>query len=207
MGMALNYFDTDDDNDGILTLDELTASGSTLDTDSDGIPNHLDADDDGDGLATLYELAIDGTFVDTDSDTIPNHLDSDDDNDGILTTNEDANGNGDPRDDDTDQDGTPDYLESNIEDSDSDGVVDQRDTVDDDPYNDQDGDGFPDLMKNCKYPLDPNSYPKDFNNPNLRASISIVTFFSPNGDGTNDTWQVKEIDRYQTVMYDLYPIW
>ena len=201
-----NYFDTDDDNDGILTLDELTASGSTLDTDSDGIPNHLDADDDGDGLATLYELAIDGTFVDTDSDTIPNHLDSDDDNDGILTTNEDANGNGDPRDDDTDQDGTPDYLESNIEDSDSDGVVDQRDTVDDDPYNDQDGDGFPDLDEKLAGtdPLDPNSYPKDFNNPNLRASISIVTFFSPNGDGTNDTWQVKEIDRYPNSHVWIY---
>ena len=145
-------------------MERLTVSGSTLDTDSDGIPNHLDVDDDGDGLVTLYELTIDGTFVDTDADTIPNHLDPDDDNDGILTTNEDANGNGDPRDDDTDQDGTPDYLKSNIEDIDNDGVVDQRDTVDDDPYNDQDGDGFPDLGEKLAGtdPLDPNDYYQRF---------------------------------------------
>ena len=78
---------------------------------------------------------------------------------------------------------------------------------DDDPYNDQDGDGYPNLDETIAgtNPLDPNSFPQGFDNPALRASIDIVSFFSPNGDGTNDTWQVKEIDRYsEQPSMDLY---
>ena len=115
-----------------------------------------------------------------------------------MTIDEDLDNNGDPRDDDTDFDGKANYLESSLLDSDADGVVDQLDSVDDDPYNDQDGDGFPNLDEKIAGtdPLIPNSFPQGFSNPALRASIDIVTFFSPNGDGMNDTWQVKEIDRY-----------
>jgi len=139
-----------------------------------------------------------GNALDTDADGIIDPLDNDDDGDGILTLGEDQNANGDPRDDDTDNDGKPNYLESNRLDQDQDGVVDEFDTVDDDPYNDQDGDGYANLDETLAgtNPLDPNSYPRGFENPALRASIEIVDFFSPNGDGINDTWQVKEIDRY-----------
>ena len=188
-----DYLDTDDDNDGLLTSLE-----GLKDTDSDGTPDYHDTDDDNDGVPTLFELDASSNPLDTDSDGVIDPLDSDDDGDGLLTTGEDLNGNGDPRDDDTDNDGTPNYLESSLLDQDEDGVVDQFDTVDDDPYNDQDGDGYPNLDETIagSDPLDPNSLPQAFQNPALKASIDIVSFFSPNSDGINDTWQIKEIDRY-----------
>ncbi|MDA9003231.1 gliding motility-associated C-terminal domain-containing protein [Flavobacteriaceae bacterium] len=188
-----DYLDTDDDNDGLLTINE-----GLKDTDGDGTPDYHDTDDDNDGVPTLFELDASGNPLDTDGDGIIDAIDTDDDGDGLLTTDEDLNGNGDPRDDDTDNDGIPNYLESSLLDQDEDGVVDQYDTVDDDPYNDQDGDGYPNLDETIagSDPLDPNSLPQAFQNPALRASIDIVSFFSPNSDGINDTWQVKEIDRY-----------
>ncbi|MDB4264265.1 gliding motility-associated C-terminal domain-containing protein [Flavobacteriaceae bacterium] len=188
-----DYLDTDDDNDGLLTINE-----GLKDTDGDGTPDYHDTDDDNDGVPTLFELDASGNPLDTDGDGIIDTIDTDDDGDGLLTTDEDLNGNGDPRDDDTDNDGIPNYLESSLLDQDEDGVVDEFDTVDDDPYNDQDGDGYPNLDETIagSDPLDPNSLPQAFENPALRASVDIVSFFSPNSDGINDTWQVKEIDRY-----------
>jgi len=188
-----DYLDTDDDNDGLSTKVE-----GLKDTDRDGTPDYHDTDDDNDGVPTLFELDASGNPLDSDMDGIIDSLDSDDDGDGLLTTDEDLNSNGNPRDDDTDNDGIPNYLESSLLDQDEDGVVDQFDTVDDDPYNDQDGDGYPNLDETIagSDPLDPNSLPQAFQNPALRASIDIVSFFSPNSDGINDTWQVKEIDRY-----------
>ena len=188
-----DYLDTDDDNDGLLTSLE-----GLKDTDRDGTPDYHDTDDDGDGVNTVFELDVSGNPLDTDGDSIIDALDTDDDGDGLLTTVEDINGNGNPRDDDTDSDGIPDYLESSLLDQDQDGVVDELDSVDDDPYNDQDGDGYPNLDETIagSDPLDPNSLPQAFENPALRASIDIVSFFSPNSDGINETWQVKEIDRY-----------
>jgi len=188
-----DYLDTDDDNDGLLTINE-----GLKDTDRDGTPDFHDTDDDNDGVPTLFELDGSGNPLDTDGDGVIDAIDSDDDGDGLLTTDEDVNSNGDPRDDDTDNDGTPNYLESSLLDQDEDGVVDELDTVDDDPYNDQDGDGYPNLDEVLAgtNPLDSNSFPQGFDNPSLRASIDIVSFFSPNSDGVNDTWQIKEIDRY-----------
>lgn len=66
-----NYIDLDDDNDGILTKNEINADGSFIDTDNDGVPNHLDSDDDGDGVETISEL-----ISDTDGDDIPDYLDA-----------------------------------------------------------------------------------------------------------------------------------
>ncbi len=63
-----NFIDLDDDNDGILTINE-----AGLDTDNDGIPDYLDIDDDNDGWTTLEE----GTG-DDDGDGIPNYLDNTD---------------------------------------------------------------------------------------------------------------------------------
>lgn len=188
-----DYLDTDDDNDGLLTSVERLK-----DTDRDGTPDYHDTDDDDDGVPTLFELDASGNPLDTDGDGVIDAIDTDDDGDGLLTILEDLNGNGDPQDDDTDFDGVANYLESRLLDQDNDGVADEFDSVDDDPYNDQDGDGYPNLDEKLAgtNPLDPNSYPDGFNNPALRASIDIVSFFSPNSDGINDTWQVKEIERY-----------
>ncbi len=188
-----DYLDTDDDNDGLTTIVE-----GLKDTDVDGTPDYHDLDDENDGVDTINELNDLGQPLDTDGDGVIDPLDIDDDGDGLNTLLEDVNGNGDPRDDDTDSDGKANYLESSLLDQDDDGVVDQFDSVDDDPYNDQDGDGYPNLDEKLAgtNPLDPNSFPQGFDNPALRASVDIVSFFSPNSDGVNDTWQVKEIDRY-----------
>ena len=207
-----DYLDTDDENDGIPSKYEVAGGVSskffTRDTDRDDIPDHHDLDDDNDGVPTSSEINTPGDnfALDTDNDGILDHLDTDDDGDGILTIAEDLNNNGDPRDDDTDFDGKANYLESSLLDADADGVVDQFDSVDDDPYNDQDGDGFPNLDETLvgTDPLVANSFPQDFSNPSLRASIEIVNFFSPNGDGINDTWQVKEIDRYLNNQIWIY---
>jgi len=59
-GLA-NYVDADDDNDNILTENEITDPNEdgdfsdSLDTDGDNIPNYLDADDDGDMVLTREE--------------------------------------------------------------------------------------------------------------------------------------------------------
>lgn len=79
-----DFRDLDDDNDGVLTVDEdIDGDGDPTndDTDNNGIPNYLDIDDDGDGLETVIEDANgDGNFSndDTDGDGIPNYLDVDD---------------------------------------------------------------------------------------------------------------------------------
>ena len=78
-------------------------------------------DHDNDGLASYLEI-VDATvqsdprFVNTDGDQFPNFLDNDDDNDGTLTKDEDANGDGDPRNDFSDPNNPtlPDYLNPKI---------------------------------------------------------------------------------------------
>ena len=55
--------DADDDNDGILDVDE---GGETLDTDGDGIPNRIDLDSDNDGCDDVLEAG----FADSDGDGI-----------------------------------------------------------------------------------------------------------------------------------------
>jgi gliding motility-associated-like protein len=204
-----DYLDPDDDGDGIPTISEVKPGPTILiDTDRDGTPDYHDLDDDNDGVPSLLETNITATgfSLDTDGDGVYDHVDTDDDGDGLLTIQEDLNGNGDPTDDDTDFDGIPNYLESRILDSDDDGVVDELDSDNQDPYNDQDGDYFPNMDEKIAgtNPLDPTSYPQNFSNPQLKATIDIVTFFSPNGDGKNDTWQVREIDRYLNNQVWIY---
>ncbi|MEN1975225.1 VCBS repeat-containing protein, partial [Cellulomonas olei] len=136
--------DVDDDGDGVLTRDELTALGVVHDLDGDGTPDYLDTDDDGDSLATADE-DVDGRGDvrddDTDGDGAANYLDADDDGDSLATADEDVDGSGDVRDDDTDGDGTANYLDADDDgdslataDEDVDGSGDVRD-------DDTDGDG------------------------------------------------------------------
>lgn len=75
--------EADDDNDGVLNIDEDIDDDRNLysdDTDDNLVPNFLDPDDDGDGILTIYEdLNEDGdpTNDDSDGDGIPNYLDED----------------------------------------------------------------------------------------------------------------------------------
>ncbi|MFT7899014.1 peptidylprolyl isomerase [Tenacibaculum ascidiaceicola] len=77
---------TDDDQDGVASIDE--------DPDGDGNPRNDD----------------------TDKDNIPNYLDTDDDGDGVLSKDEDKNGDGNPANDfsDPNKPNVPDYLNRDI---------------------------------------------------------------------------------------------
>ncbi|ABM02115.1 PKD domain containing protein [Psychromonas ingrahamii 37] len=166
---SYNYFDTDDDNDGIEdTLDafinNVTAS---IDTDLDGQPDSfhsncdetcvaesgltLDLDDDNDGYSDVDELANDTNRLsaeslpsDNDGDFVSDLTDTDDDNDGVLDVNDAFTGNA-AASIDTDSDGQPDNFNENCTETcvaNSDLVLD----VDDD------NDGVLDVVDN--YPVD-----------------------------------------------------
>ncbi len=65
-----DYLDIDDDNDGVLTANEINDDGTLLDTDNDGIPNYLDDDDDNDGVLTINEF-----LTDSNGDNVVDYLD------------------------------------------------------------------------------------------------------------------------------------
>ncbi|WP_348668675.1 gliding motility-associated C-terminal domain-containing protein, partial [uncultured Polaribacter sp.] len=207
--------DLDNDNDGILDSTEQNGD-IQRDTDNDGIPDYLDLDSDGDGANDLAESfsgaadadndgIIDGahsssgtnglfdgveTFrdggilnyeaVDTDNDGILNFQDIDDDGDTIITIEEDLNLDGDPKNEDTDGDGIPNYL-----DFDDDG--DEIPTKDE-FTSDCDADNILDHL--------------DVTNCN-----TIPNGFSPNGDGTNDTFVIPELSKYPNFKLEIFNRW
>ncbi len=68
--------DTDDDNDGVLDVNDAFPldANETVDTDGDGDGNNADSDDDGDGVTDkldYYPLISLGELVDSDNDGIP----------------------------------------------------------------------------------------------------------------------------------------
>jgi cytochrome c peroxidase len=156
---TVDLFDTDDDGDGLPTLDEIGShdwtqpTSSPPDTDGDGVFDYLDLDSDGDGFpdseegttdsdgdgtADFQDSDSDGDSIpdlqevvgDTDGDGIDDRLDPDDDGDGIPTSEEGSV--------DSDGDQIADYLDT---DSDNDGVTDL-----DEGTTDTDSDGIPDRL-------------------------------------------------------------
>ena len=118
-----DYLDTDDDNDGILTQNEVGQNDeSYLDTDGDGIPNYLDFDDDNDGINTLDE----------DANLNGSPLDDDVDGDGIIDGYESTQL-------DCDNDGVVDELDAEncnpFNDSDGDGIAIDEVNAGNDPNN------------------------------------------------------------------------
>ena len=172
-----DYRDTDSDNDGISDAIE-----GTVDTDNDGTPDWRDLDSDNDGITDATE-----GNVDSDNDGTPDFRDLDSDNDGISdslegTTDTDNDGTPDYLDLDSDNDGISDATEGNV-DTDGDGTPDFRDTdadndsiLDrDEPSDDCDGDGIP-----------------NFQDPDV-CGVIIPEGFSPNNDGYNDTWEIRNL--------------
>lgn len=137
-----DYLDDDDDNDGIPTEDELG------DQDDNGTPDYLEEpeDADGDGILDGVECPSGAECPDSDGDGTDDVNDPDDDGDGVPTSDEDLDGDGDPRNDDSDGDDKPDYLD---EDDDGDEVPTKDEDIDgdDDPRNDDsDGDDKPNYL-------------------------------------------------------------
>ncbi len=96
--------DIDDDNDGILDIDESL----TADSDGDGIPNYLDIDSDNDGIPDNIEAQPEKGYIS------PLWLDTD--KDGWDDAYDLSNGGKYFELQDTDNDGTPDFLDSNSDD-------------------------------------------------------------------------------------------
>ena len=206
----VDYRDTDDDGDGVSTLDEdVDGSGDPFDDDfdNDTQPNYLDIDDDNDGILTAVE-GVD----DVDNDTNPNYLDIDADGDGIPDnvegqttdgyiqpsgTDADSNGLDDAYETtnginpvDTDSDGEGDYLDS---DSDNDLVPDEIEGHDYDANGeadvaftgiDTDGDGLDDGFEGAN-----NNDPYDVND-----EIDDPANNLPNFDATGDPLTTDDLD-------------
>ena len=135
--------DLDDDNDGILDVEEIAYAINDGDSDHDGIPDQIDLDSDNDGTNDVIEagridadgngqadgpvnvvgvaqsVATSGIVLDTDGDQVPNYLDLDSDADGVNDLVESGNVL---------------YVDIN-----ADGRLDDPDT---------DGDGIPDIADN-----------------------------------------------------------
>lgn len=181
---TFNAFDTDDDDDCVLTILE---------------------DPDGDG---------DPTNDHTDTDGTPNYLDDDDDGDGLSTCSEDANGDGDPTNDDADGDGIPNYLEPDSDDDctlrptipgircgdGEDMCPFEPETangyMDDDgcPEPDRDMDGVPDALDNC--PDTPNTMQENSDRDAPSATCVVgddlgdACDSDADGDGLDDNCEI-----------------
>ncbi len=209
-----NNDDIDDDNDGILDVDETF----TADNDGDGIPNYLDIDSDGDGIIDNIEAQAEGTYrpplwSDSDGDGWDDRYDPD--SGGTYFELADTDGDGDPDfiDLDTDADGVDDYIEGfDVEDangvidsipdtfpagidSDHDGLDDNYDNIDgwgniqnpiggNAPLPDYDEDGIRAWRDNDDKPQGGND------NPVTGCELLIPNGFSPNNDNVNDYFEI-----------------
>tara|TARA_B100000767_G_scaffold136544_1_gene129346 strand:- start:99 stop:7694 length:7596 start_codon:yes stop_codon:yes gene_type:complete len=191
-----NACDDDDDNDGVLDVNDalpLNASES-VDTDGDGIGNNADADDDGDEVADeLDNCPITSNFnqLDTDGDTLGNVCDTDDDNDGIVDSADAF-----PLDStetlDSDGDGVGDNADwapndsSESADTDGDGVGDNADAFPTDATEtlDTDGDGTGD---NTDPDIDGDGVPNSEDPFPIQAQYSVDT----DNDGMPDAWEIR----------------
>ena len=81
-----NNADPDDDNDGIIDVDDEYQGCPWPDTDSDGVGNNADPDDDNDTYLDINDaFPLDSSeWLDTDGDAIGNNADPDDDNDIVM---------------------------------------------------------------------------------------------------------------------------
>ena len=159
---VVDYFDLDDDNDGIPDLIETNA-----DSDGDGIPNSLDRDSDNDGIPDIIEsggVDVNGdgvvdivgeSFWDNDGDGFAFGFDGNDIDSNVVasvvfdpySSQNDRDGDGIPNylDADSDNDGIPDLIEIGGIDTDGDGVIDYPTIGDPTSMTDNDHDGFFDL--------------------------------------------------------------
>ena len=230
----LDYYDDDSDNDGYLNIRDLFPFDPEewKDDDNDGIPDNSDLDDDNDGF---YDISVNweddyiiqdmfpndpNESSDFDRDGIGDNADLDDDNDGYEDENDqfpnnpfewlDSDGDsiGDNSDEDRDNDGYSNFdeellgtdpLDSNSFPADLD-----NDFVPDDFDSDVDGDNVPNEFDNA--PLLYNPDQEFIENDSNFILPDLPKFFSPNGDGINDAWYLKEIIRYPLNKVWVYDV-
>ncbi|MFQ5445690.1 MAG: GEVED domain-containing protein [Saprospiraceae bacterium] len=185
---VVDYYDLDDDNDGIPDLVETGA-----DDDGDGVPNYFDRDSDNDGIPDLVETG----GVDKNGDGVVDNVGQpgwDHDGDGFaygvdgndIDTTFAASGTFDPASqaNDRDGDGIPNYLDL---DSDNDGIPDLVEVG----GIDTDGDGKMDYL----VPGDPLSMPDSDND-------GFSDWYDPDDDGiTGAEDPLNPLITYDGVKY------
>ena len=203
-----DFYDPDDDNDGVLDKeDELPTNPSeTSDSDGDGVSDNADVDDDNDGTPDDEDkFPLDpAESEDSDGDGLGNNADTDDDNDLIDDLDDncptidnvdqsdfDGDGLGDVCDTDDDNDGVSDdsdafpFDSSESIDTDQDGVGNNEDA-------DDDGDGVIDAED--LFPLDSEVVETDL--ANVVRELSLSHEFNENDElilVINSRLSVKEI--------------
>jgi gliding motility-associated-like protein len=222
--------DIDDDNDGILDIDETF----TADTDSDGIPNYLDIDSDNDGIIDNIEGQAEGThrepvWNDSDGDGWDDQYDPDSGGTYFDLADTDTDGDPDFIDSDADDDGVDDYIEGFD-------LVDGNGVIDSIPETypagtDADLDGLDDNYDNIygwniyNNPTGGNAPLPDYDNDGIRAwrdaddkpeggggnpvvgcELIVPNGFSPNNDGANDFFKVVfECEEGEQTFGEIYP--
>lgn len=109
-----NEFDLDNDNDGILDIDE---GEGLIDTDLDSIPNNFDIDSDNDGIADITEWQHEGAYIpptgsDSNNDGWDDAFDGTAGGEYYILTDTDLDGVPDYIDLDSDDDSIPDFIEA-----------------------------------------------------------------------------------------------
>ncbi|WP_298506247.1 gliding motility-associated C-terminal domain-containing protein [uncultured Maribacter sp.] len=194
-----DYIDLDSDNDSVpdnnegndFNFDGIPDQTYTgVDTDGDGLDDGYEGSDVNDGFDVNDEIDNPQTDLpDTDGTEDVNYRDLDDDGDGINTPDEDADGDGDPTNDDTDNDGTPDYLDPTDDrpDTDGDGVPDYADL-------DDDNDGILDMDEDPNLDGDDNPLtdPLDSDNDGIPNHLDIDS----DNDGIPDNVEAQTTEGY-----------
>ena len=223
--------DIDDDNDGILDIDETF----TADNDGDGIPNYLDIDSDNDGIIDNIEAQAEGThrnpvWSDSDGDGWDDQYDPDSGGTYFQLADTDEDGTPDFIDTDADDDGIDDYIEgfdladeNGIIDSipetfpagsdiDTDGLDDNYDNIDGwDIYNNPVGGNapLPDYDSDgIRAWRDSDDKPEGGGDDNLVTGCELIVpnGFSPNNDGMNDYFKVVfDCDEGEQTFGEIYP--
>lgn len=208
---VINFIDDDDDNDGVLDLEDIFPfdASESKDFDLDGIGDVADTDDDGDGVLDENDAFPLNTVesIDFDGDGIGNVADEDDDGDGISDIHDafpldplesadlDLDGIGNSADTDDDGDGVNDVADifpldpHESADFDGDGIGDVADT-------DDDGDGVVDV--DDAFPFDPlESVDFDLD------GIGNVADTDDDGDGASDEVDAFPFDPAESADFDL----
>ncbi|MDC9721186.1 MAG: gliding motility-associated C-terminal domain-containing protein, partial [Urechidicola sp.] len=204
--------DDDDDNDGILDVNDncpWTANADQSDIDGDGLGDICDDDMDGDGVLNdddICPTTANTDQADNDKDGIGDVCDDDDDNDGVLDIDdncpiklaEEEGEASDPNQSDIDGDGIGDICDDDI---DGDGILNDDDNCQMTPNADQSDvnrDGIGDVCEDCDEDGIINYYDTD------TCDMVVIEGFSPNNDEINDTWVIDNINLYPNNHVRVY---
>lgn len=186
-------YDLDNDNDGILDIDE---GEGLIDSDLDGIPDNFDIDSDNDGITDITEWQLEGSYVaptgnDSNNDGWDDAFDGTAGGEYYELTDTDNDGIPDFIDLDTDDDSISDFIEAY--DIDSSGIANLNPL-----YSDVDQDGLDDAFDNVDYWTNKN---------NPFGCISPLPDFNKNGirEWREDRTLIPQKYLYEQKRMYIYP--